>query len=68
MNTDEVKQQYPKLKKIDEYAKSMGLTIYNIEYGFTADNKPIIHKIHDFNFTPERAKQNLNTKCFAELI
>ena len=34
MTEKQAQEQYAKLKKIDEYAKSLGMTIYRVDYGF----------------------------------
>lgn len=60
--------QFDKIKKIDEYAKSMGITIYDINYGFLHEEENIISIIHDLNFSPERAMQYPDSKVLAELI
>lgn len=39
MLTDEALQQYAKLKQIDEYAKSLGFTIYKIVADFKINDK-----------------------------
>lgn len=39
MLTDEAQQQYAKLKQIDEYAKSLGFTIYKIVADFKIGDK-----------------------------
>lgn len=60
--------QFDKIKKIDEYAKSMGITIYDINYGFLNEEENVISIIHDLNFSPERAMQNPDSTSLAELI
>ena len=62
MLTDEAQQQYAKLKQIDEYAKSLGFTIYKIVADFKIGDK--VYCLSDTslnvrkqNLTPERQKE-----------
>lgn len=58
---------YDRLKKIDEYSKSLGVTLYNITYGFYDNNEHFTHVINDFNISPQRAKEP-NVKGLAECL
>ena len=51
--------QFPldKFKKIDEYAKSLGITLYTFDCGFIFENKLIHYIINDFNISPDRLKK-----------
>lgn len=49
----EVKKQYLKLIKLDEYAKSLGLTIYDITCGYIVDGKEYKLGICGFNVSPQ---------------
>lgn len=48
--------QFENIKKLDKYAKSLGMTIYELTYGFIKDNKLERVIAHDVNMTPERTK------------
>lgn len=39
--------------KLDEYAKSLGMTIYDITYGYIANGKEYKHRICGFNAEPQ---------------
>lgn len=56
------KPKFPldKLKQLDEYAKSLGLTIYDIHYGFEYQGKIVGHKIIPFNISPEYKENHPN--------
>lgn len=56
------------LKKLDKYAKFLGITIYEIEYGFMKDGELARAIIHDVNMTPERAIKYPEFKGFAQSI
>lgn len=58
-----------KLKKLDEYAKSLGLTIYELYYGFEYEGETRGHRIFPFNIPPQYAKEHPNiTKGFVQCI
>ena len=44
---------YEKLIKLDDFAKSLGLTIYDITYGFIENGKETKHGICSFNVQPQ---------------
>lgn len=54
--------QFEKLKKINEYAKSLGMTIYVIEYGFIKDDKECIHKVVGLNDLSEKYRETLSNR------
>lgn len=54
--------QFEKLKKINAYAKILGMTIYSLEYGFQKDSKELIHKIVGVNKLSEKDIETLNNK------
>lgn len=57
------------LKKLDEYAKSLGLTIFELTYGFDSEGKIIEHKIIPFNVSPNFKKEYPNiAKGFAQCL
>lgn len=56
------------LKKLDKYAKSLGITIYEIEYGFIKDGELARAIIHDVNMSPERAKKYPEFKGYVQSI
>lgn len=39
--------------KLDEYAKSLGMTIYDITYGYIVNGKEYKHGICGFNVPPQ---------------
>lgn len=59
---------YDRIKKIDEYAKSMGLTIYRICYGFEHNEKHYTCDITCLNFPPERLEKEPNLEGLAEVL
>ena len=60
----EGKISYSKLKTLDEFAKSLGLTIYDIIYKEKGNKYTCA--IHDLNASPERVKKYPSLKGLAE--
>lgn len=54
--------QFKKLEKINEYAKTLGMTIYSLDYGFQKDGKELIHKVVGVNKLSDRYIETLNNK------
>lgn len=49
-----VNAQFEKLEKINEYAKTFGITIYRIDYGFIEGNEERIHSVAGVNELSDR--------------
>lgn len=49
-----MEEMYENIKKVNELAKSLGMTIYRIDYGFQQDGSERIHKIVGLNELSER--------------
>ncbi len=62
-----MREQFENLKKLDKYAKSLGMTIYELTYGFMKDGELARAIIHDVNMTPERQKLFPEFKGMAQL-
>lgn len=57
MTDEQAQEQYNKLKKIDKYAKTLGITIYNIEASFIVHDKEFHLKTPIFeNKIPDKWK------------
>ena len=59
---------YSKLKKLDEYAKSLGLTIYRVKYGYEIDNQYYTNDVTCLNIEPERLKNEPHLKGLASAL
>lgn len=69
MITDEQElEQYAKLKQIDEFAKTLGITIYNIEFGFESNKKQYSMVIPCLNVEPEQLKNEPDLKGLASAL
>ena len=42
------------LDKLNQYAKSLGMTLYRVDYGFQKDGKECIHEAICFNELSEK--------------
>lgn len=60
--------EFEKLKKLDKYAKSLGMTIYDITYGFIKEDKLETLVVRDFNLTPEKTRLHPELKGIAQSI
>lgn len=54
------------LLKLDEYAKSLGITLYCIEYG--VENDTYTHIISTFNISPQVREKFPDIKSFIECL
>lgn len=55
-----------KLKKIDEFAKSLGVTLYHIEFG--EDKDANTHIISTFNISPSIRAKHPDIKSYLECL
>ena len=56
------------LLKLDEYAKSLGITLYTIEVGLIKDPKNYTYRIYDFNLCPKSKERFAEAISFVECL
>lgn len=65
---DKEQPKFPKENyiKLDEYAKSLGMTIYDLTFGYIKDGKEYKEGIYGFNVPPQADAPNF--KGFVECL
>lgn len=61
-----MREQFENLKKLDKYAKSLGITLYRIEYGVENDAHTYI--ISPFNISPQVREKYPDIKSYIECL
>ena len=59
---------YKKLKQLDEFAKSIGLTIYRVKYGFYEESEHYTAQVDCLNIHPDRLKNEPHLEGLASVL